>query len=172
MANERVLAQLFDQMRIDARLAVSDDEAGEAAVSLSGDTLQIVRTFAAAPGAAPRVQVVRYRIANGRLVRYASPPLGNLGALRRTLHDGENANWNAVPLMDGIGAINARFYVPKTGWTLDMKKVYAAIAANGKALRMPLTGNAPLPRAVTGLEVSIGSTALQQPIVRVFLVGE
>lgn len=172
MANERVFAQLFDQIRIDARLAVPDDEAGEAAVSLSGNTLQIVRPFAAAPDTAPRLQVVRYRIADGRLVRYASPPLGSLGALQRTLHDGADASWSAVPLMSGIGAINVRFYVPKTGWTLSMKDVYAAITANDNDLKMPLTGSAPLPRAVTGLEVSIGSTSLQQPVVRVFLVGE
>src|ERR1700761_310140 len=43
MEDERVFAQLFDQMRIDARQAASDDEAGQAAVSVSGSVLQIVR---------------------------------------------------------------------------------------------------------------------------------
>src|ERR1700761_705948 len=36
MEDERVFAQLFDQMRIDVRQAASDDEAGQAAVSVSG----------------------------------------------------------------------------------------------------------------------------------------
>src|SRR5471032_2187460 len=75
MEDERVFAQLFDQMRIDARQAASDDEAGQAAISLSGSVLQIVRELSL-PGTAPRLQVVRYRIANGRVIRYASPPLG------------------------------------------------------------------------------------------------
>src|SRR5690348_4321593 len=43
MEDERVFAQLFDQMRIDAREAASDDESGQAAVSVSGSRLQIVR---------------------------------------------------------------------------------------------------------------------------------
>src|ERR1700754_1476269 len=45
MEDERVFAQLFDQMRIDARQAASDDEAGQPAVSVSGSVLQIVREF-------------------------------------------------------------------------------------------------------------------------------
>src|ERR1700759_3714354 len=43
MEDERVFAQLFDQMRIDARQAASDDESGQAAVTVSGNVLQIVR---------------------------------------------------------------------------------------------------------------------------------
>ena len=33
-------------------------------------------------------------------------------------------------------------------------------------------GNAPLPRSVTGLEVSVGAKSLARPITRVFLIGE
>jgi general secretion pathway protein J len=43
MEDERVMAQLFDQMRIDARQAATDDEAGQAAVAVGGNSLQIVR---------------------------------------------------------------------------------------------------------------------------------
>ena len=34
------------------------------------------------PGVAPRLQVVRYRLIDGRVTRFASPPLGNVGELR------------------------------------------------------------------------------------------
>src|ERR1700754_4001377 len=61
MEDERVFSQLFDQMRIDARQAASDDESGQAAVSVSGSVLQIVRETLL-PGTAPRLQVVRYRV--------------------------------------------------------------------------------------------------------------
>ncbi len=171
MEDERVFAQLFDQMRIDARQAASDDESGQAAISVSGSVLQIVRVMVL-PGEAPRLQVVRYRVSEGRVVRYASPPLGNVGDLRRALRGGEGDGWTAVPLMGGVGAISARLYVPKVGWTTQMKDVQSAITENDNNLKVPQLGNAPLPRSVTGLEVSVGAKSLAQPVTRVFLVGE
>jgi general secretion pathway protein J len=171
MEDERVFAQLFDQMRIDARHAASDDETGQAAVSVSGSVLQIVREMVL-PGEAPRLQVVRYRIANGRVIRYASPPLADMRELRGALNGGENGDWTAIPLMGGVGAINARLYVPKFGWTTNMKDVESAITENNNNLKVPQLGNAPLPRSVTGLQVSVGASSLARPVVRVFLVGE
>ena len=172
MADERVFAQMFDQMRIDCRRAASDDEAGTSAISLDGGVLQIVRAFAVPPGAAPRLQVVRYRVTEGRVVRYASPPIARLGELRSALRGGESGDWNALPLMGGVGSISARLYVPKFGWTSDMKDVRAQLTANANSLKVPQLGNMPLPRAVTGLEVRVGATSLQWPVTRVFLVGE
>jgi general secretion pathway protein J len=171
MEDERVFAQLFDQMRIDARQAASDDESEQAAISVSGSVLQIVREMVL-PGEAPRLQVVRYRVSEGRVIRYASPPLGNVGDLRRALRGGEGDGWTAVPLMGGVGAISARLYVPKVGWTTQMKDVQSAIAENDNNLKVPQLGNAPLPRSVTGLEVSVGAKSLARPVMRVFLVGE
>lgn len=170
MEDERVFAQLFDQMRIDVRQAATDDESGQAAVSVNGSVLQIVRETAV-PGGAPRLQVIRYRIADGRVIRYASPLIGNVGELRGALRGGES-DWTGVPLMGGIGAISARLYVPKVGWTSQMKDVQSAIAENDANLKVPQLGNAPLPRSVTGLEVSVGARSLARPVVRVFLVGE
>lgn len=172
MAEERVFAQMFDQMRIDAREAASDDEAGGLAISLEGGALQIVRAFAVPPGAAPRLQVVRYRVTGGQIVRYASPPLANLGELRRALRGGESGNWSALPMMRGVDVINARLYVPKTGWTSNMQDVRAQLTSNTNNLKVPQLGNAPMPRAVTGVQVSVGSRSLARPVTRVFLVGE
>jgi general secretion pathway protein J len=171
MEEERVFAQVFDQMRIDARQAASDDESGQAAISLSGNTLQIVRQMNL-PGTAPRLQVVRYQVSNGRVIRYASPPLANEGELRRALRGSEGEGWSAVPLMGGVGAISARLYVPKVGWTTQMKDVQSAITEADNNLKVPQLGNAPLPRSVTGLEVSVGARSLARPVTRVFLVGE
>jgi general secretion pathway protein J len=171
MEDERVFAQLFDQMRIDARQAASDDEAGQAAVTVRGNVLQIVRQLLL-PGTAPRLQVVRYRVSGGRVVRYASPPLSNVGELRGALRGSEGEGWSAVPLMGGVGAISARVYVPKIGWTTQMKEVQGAITENDNNLKVPQLGNAPLPRSVTGLEVSVGAKSLARPVTRVFLVGE
>lgn len=171
MEDERVFAQLFDQMRIDAREAASDDESGQAAVSVSGSRLQIVRQMTL-PGTAPRLQVVRYQVSNGRVIRYASPPLGNVGDLQRALRGSEGEGWSAVPLMGGVGSISARLYVPRVGWTTQMKDVQSAITQADNNLKVPQLGNAPLPRSVTGLEVSVGAHALARPVTRVFLIGE
>jgi general secretion pathway protein J len=171
MEDERVFAQLFDQMRIDARLAATEDEVGQPAISVASSGLQIVRELHT-PGSAPRLQVVRYRVSNGQMTRYASPPLRNLGEVRRALSGDEGSSWSSVPLMGGIGTITARLYVPKTGWTTEMKDVQSSITDNVNNLKVPQLGNAPVPRAVTGLEVSIGAAALKRPVTRVFLVGE
>ncbi|WP_028203265.1 PulJ/GspJ family protein [Paraburkholderia nodosa] len=172
MAEERVFAQMFDQMRIDLREAASDDEAGGVAISLDGGALQIVRAFAVPPGAAPRLQVVRYRVSGGQVVRYASPPLANLGELRRALRGGEGDNWGALPMMSGVDVINARLYVPKTGWTANMQDVRSQVSGYNNDLKVPQLGNAPLPRAVTGVQVSVSSHSLERPVSRVFMVGE
>jgi general secretion pathway protein J len=171
MEDERVFAQMFDQMRIDAREAATDDEAGQAAVSVQGSVLQIVRELDP-PGVAPRLQVVRYRITEGRVTRYASPPLGNANDLRSALQASDESGWSGVALMGGVGAITARLFVPKVGWTIQMNDVQSAITENANNLKIPQLGSAPLPRAVTGLEVSIGATSLKRPVTRVFLVGE
>lgn len=171
MEDERVFAQLFDQMRIDLRQAASDDESGQAAVSVRGNVLQVVREMDL-PGTAPRLEVVRYRVSSGRVIRFASPPLSNVGELRRALGGGEGDDWSAVPLMGGVGSISARLYVPKVGWTTQMKDVQGAITENDNNLKVPQLGNAPLPRSVTGLEVVVGATSLARPVTRVFLVGE
>lgn len=172
MEDERVFVQLFDQLRVDARQAATDDEVGQPAVSVSGDGLQIVREFGLA-GEAPRLQVVRYQVANGRVTRYASPPVATVGQLRRTLAASSGSgDWSAVPLISGVGKITARLYVPRVGWTTQMGDVTAEIARNDNNVKVPQFGNAPLPRAVTGLEVAIGAPSLHEPVRRMFLVGE
>ncbi|PRF00492.1 general secretion pathway protein GspJ [Burkholderia multivorans] len=171
MEDERVFAQMFDQMRIDARLAATDDEAGQPTIGVAGNTLQIIRALDV-PGAAPRLQVVRYRIAGGRVVRYASPPLDDANRLHALLKDSSVDGWSAVALMGGVGAIDAKLYVPRVGWTTSVQAANDALAQNNDALKVPQIGNAPPPRAVTGLQVSIGATSLRVPITRVFLVGE
>jgi general secretion pathway protein J len=170
MEDERVVAQLFDQMRIDARQAATDDEAGQPAVSVARGSLQIVRGLFA-PGAAPRLQVVRYRLADGRIVRFASPPLANIGEVRRTLGGGTEG-WSSVSLLGGVGSMAARVYIPQKGWTTNMADVQAQITENDNNLKVPQLGNAPLPRAVSGLQVAVGAPNLAAPITRVFLVGE
>jgi general secretion pathway protein J len=172
MEDERVFVQLFDQLRVDAREAATDDEVGQPAISATSSGLQIVRSFGF-PGEPPRLQVVRYEVNEGHVTRYASAPVATLGQLRRAL-SGPNAGgeWTAVPLISGVGKITARMYVPNIGWTTKMGDVVAEIARNANNLKVPQFGAAPLARAVTGLEVSIGAPSLHEPIRRTFLVGQ
>jgi general secretion pathway protein J len=172
MEDERVVAQLFDQMRIDARQAATDDEAGQPAVQIGNGMLQIVRGLFD-PGTPPRLQVVRYRLTNGRIVRFASPPLANIGDVRRALGSGDTADgWSSIPLMGGVGSLATRVYIPQKGWTTRMNDVFSQINENDNNLKVPQLGNAPLPRAVSGIQVAVGARNLASPITRVFLVGE
>ncbi|SAL48644.1 general secretory pathway protein J [Caballeronia peredens] len=171
MEDERIVAQLFDQMRIDARQAATDDEAGQPAVQIGNGSLQIVRGVFA-PGLPPRLQVVRYRLLDGRIVRYASPPLANVGEVRRALSGDTTGGWSAIPLMGGVGSLATRVYIPDKGWTTRMGDVLSQINQNDNNLKVPQLGNAPLPRAVSGVQVAVGARNLQVPLTRVFLVGE
>lgn len=172
MEDERVFVQFFDQVRIDARQAATDDEVGQPAVSVAGGMLQIVRRFGMS-GEPPRLQVIRYQVAEGRVTRYASPPAANAGDLQRLLAGPAAAGgWSAVPLIGGVGAITARLFVQRVGWTTQMGDVSAEIARNDNNAKVPQFGNAPIDRAVKGLEIGIGATSLHVPVTRVFLVGE
>jgi general secretion pathway protein J len=171
MEDERVVAQLFDQMRIDARQAATDDEAGQPAVSVANGQLQIVRGVYAV-NTAPRLQVVRYRLLDGRVLRFASPPLANVGEVRRALNSSDTEGWSRIALMGGVASLAARVYIPQKGWTTRMNDVVSQITENDNNLKVPQLGAAPLPRAVTGVQVAIGARNLAAPITRVFLVGE
>ena len=172
MEDERIVAQLFDQMRIDARQAATDDEAGQPAVQIGNGSLQIVRGVFAS-NTAPRLQVVRYRLSNGRIVRSASPPLQNIGEVRRALSSGDPAEgWSTIALMGGVASLATRVYIPEKGWTTRMADVLSQIRQNDNNLKVPQLGNAPLARAVSGIQVAVGARNLQVPLTRVFLVGE
>jgi general secretion pathway protein J len=172
MEDERVFAQLFDQLRIDAREAATDDEVGQPALAVAGSTLQIVRRFGIG-GEPPRLQVVRYQVADGRVTRYASPPVATVGELRRALASPPGAgDWSAVALIGGVGSISARLFVPRVGWTAQMDDVRAEIARNDNNVKVPQFSGAPIARAATGLEVIVGAASLHAPITRVFLIGE
>jgi general secretion pathway protein J len=171
MEDERVLAQLFDQMRADVRQAATDDQAGAPAVSVQSGELRIVRGLFA-QDAAPRLQVIRYRIADGRIVRLASPPLATQGQLRGALAAGSGEGWSEVPLIGGVGSLGARLFVPQIGWTANMADVDATIAKDANNLKMPGLNAAPLLRAATGLEVTLRAPQVAAPLTRVFLIGE
>jgi general secretion pathway protein J len=171
MEDERVLAQVFDQMRIDARMAATDDEAGAPAITLRDGELRIVRHLFP-PGGAPRLQVVRYQLVNGRIVRAASPPIATQGQLRGALKSGNDEDWTRVSLIGGVRSMGARLYVPQVGWTANMADIEGTIAKNANNLKVPGLNTAPLLRAATGLEVTLRAPQVETPLTRVFLIGE
>lgn len=171
MEDERVIAQLFDQMRLDLRQAATDDQAGVSAVAMDSGQLQIVRNLFA-QDAAPRLQVIRYRLVDGRMVRLASPPIATQGQLRAVLASNDGEGWSEVRLTGGVSTIRARLFVPQIGWTMNMANVNAAIKKNANALKEPGVNAAPLLRAATGLEVTLRAQQVAAPLIRVFLIGE
>jgi general secretion pathway protein J len=170
MGDERVIAQLFAQLAIDARQATTDDIAGAPALSISPGMLQIVRTLRV-EGQPPRLQVVRYRLLDNRIVRQASPGLSTQGQLNDAMHGGADG-WSSLALMYGARSFSAQLFVPDTGFTTNMKDVVQAIARANAAMNNPLGGAAPPARSVLGVEVDVGAAGQQHPLTRVLLVGQ
>jgi general secretion pathway protein J len=172
MEEQRAVAQFFDQLRTDARHAATDDQTGGPALSIADGTLRVVRNLLV-PGAAPRLQAICYQLVDGRVVRYASPPLANVGELRRAVSAGCPANdASAVSLMGGVASMRARLYVPQIGWTTKMQDVLDTMQRDSNALRTPGLNAAPLLRSTTGLEVTVQGPSQPAPLTRVLLVGE
>jgi general secretion pathway protein J len=172
MADEEVVAEFFDQLRTDARQAATDDVVGAPAISFSGEQVQIVRNLYG-EGQPPRLQVVRYRLSGHRIRRYASAPLVDQTQLRGALRSGDDGDgWSDVDLMSDVDTLSARAWVPQFGWTSQMKDINAAITNSANALKIPQLGNAPLMRAVTGLQVRVKTMHYDAPLTRIFLVGE
>jgi general secretion pathway protein J len=171
MTSERALSQLFAQMSVDMRAAARDDELGQPPVRVGGGVLQIVRHVRLA-GSAPRLQVVRYRDAGHRVVREISPAIATLGQLRTALSGPADDSWHALTLADGVEGFASEAWVPDQGFTSDMDVARDELNAAVKAPVIPLAGNGPLPRSITGAAVEIRLHGEAAPIRRVLLVGE
>lgn len=171
MSSERALSQLFAQMSVDMRDAARDDELGQPPVRVGGGVLLIVRHLRLA-GAAPRLQVVRYRDVNRRVVREVSPAISTIGQLRTALNGPADDSWYSLALADQVEGFGSQAWVPDHGFTADMGIARDQLDADVKAPTIPLAGNGPLPRSVTGIAVEIRLHGAPAPIRRVLLVGE
>jgi general secretion pathway protein J len=171
MSSERAMSQLFAQMSVDMRNAARDDELGQPPVRVGGGILQIVRHLRQ-EGAAPRLQVVRYRDQKGRVVREISPAIATLGQLRTALNGPADDSWSGLALADQVESFGSQAWVPEHGFTSDMDVARDQLNADVKAPVIPQAGNGPLPRSVTGIAVEVRLHGEPAPIRRVLLVGE
>jgi len=172
MENERALSQLYDQMHSDLLQTVGDDEISAPPIRAALGSLNIVRELPI-PGQTTRLQVVRYQLQNGHIVRYASPSLASVGQLRAMLApDADVADWSAVDLVDGVTDFSTRFYLSRSGWVNHEDSAQRAFNDNLKTLTQPVAGGGPLPRSITGVEFKMHVLGQHGPLTRVFLVGE
>jgi general secretion pathway protein J len=176
MESERALSQLFDQVQADLQHSARDDTVGGPAVRIAagadgaGSQLTIVRTLAL-DGQPQRLQVVRYRLQNGHVLRIASPGLATVGQLRGTLDAGSDAGTSVVDLVSPAGALLLRAYVPGQGWVDGMSGVDRAFKSNLAALNIP-SGGGPIRNSVTGVELRLVLQGQAGVYSRVFLVGQ
>lgn len=171
MSSERAMSQLFTQMSVDVRNAARDDELGQPPVRVGGGTLQIVRHLRIA-GGPPRLQVVRYRDVDRRVVREISPAISTLGQLRTALNGPAGDGWYSLALVGDVEGLGSQAWVPGHGFTSDMDVARDQLNADVKAPVIPNAGNGPLPRSVTGVAIEVQQHGQAQPVRRVFLVGE
>jgi general secretion pathway protein J len=154
----RALAQLFTQLQIDTRSAVLEYEINSPAVIFDAQRLQIVRHLNL-PGVAPRLQVIRYYLADAHVIRAASPPLATVGGLHQALSTRTDTDdWSTIAFMNEVTTMRVRAWRPKQGWTTAMQKAPP--------------GNKRFGRQITGLEVSLAIKNMPQPLTRVLLLGE
>jgi general secretion pathway protein J len=176
MESERALSQLFDQVQADLQRSARDDTVGGPAVRIAagvggaGGQLTIVRTLVL-DGQPQRLQVVRYRLQNGRVLRIASPGLASVGQLRATLDGGSDAGSSVVDLVGPAGALVLRAYVPGQGWVDGMSGIDRAFKSNLAALNIP-NGGGPIRSSVTGVELRLVLQGQAGVYSRVFLVGQ
>ncbi len=163
---------LFDQMHSDLQQTVRDEDIGLPPVRFGSDGLQIVRTLRV-PGQATRMQVVRYRLDGGHIVRYASTSLVNVGQLRAAATASEMMHWSSVELADDVARFRIRLYVPHNGWVDDWQGAQNAIYIKLNTLPLPGSGGeGPAPRDITGVELEILVSGQTGPLTRIFLVGQ
>jgi len=172
MESERALSQLYDQMHSDLLQTVGDDEISAPPIRAMQGSLNLVRELRI-PGQTTRLQVVRYQLQNGHIVRYASPSLASVGQLRAMLApDADVAEWSAVDLVDGVTDFSTRFYLSRSGWVNNEDSAQRAFNDNLKTLAQPVAGGGPLPRSISGVEFKMHVLGQHGPLTRVFLVGE
>jgi len=180
MESERALSQLFDQVQADLQRSARDDAVGGPAVRIAagadgaGGQLTIVRTLAL-DGQPQRLQVVRYRVQNGHVLRIASPSLASAGQLRATLDGGSGGGSDAassvVDLVSPAGALLLRAYAPGQGWVDGMSGIDRAYKSNLAVLNIP-NGGGPIRGSVTGVELRLVLQGAAGVYSRVFLVGQ
>lgn len=172
MESERALSQLFGQMQSDLQQTVSDDEIGTLPVRTDQGFLQTVRELRVA-GQPTRLEVVRYQLRDGHVLRYASPGIASVGQLQAALASDANLdNWSTIDLADGVTSAASRVYLPGRGWAAGMDPAQQVFANNLKNLLLPSGQSGPLPRSITGVEFKMHLLGQQGPLTRVFLVGE
>jgi len=172
MDRERALSMLFDQMHSDLQLTVRDEDIGLPPIRFGSDGLQLIRTLHV-PGQATRLQVIRYRLDAGHIVRYASAALANVGQLRAAAAGSDMTQWTSIVLAGDVGGFQMRLYVPQNGWVDDWQGAQNAIYIKLNTLPLPGSGGeGPSPRDITGVELEIHLAGQSGPLTRIFLVGQ
>jgi general secretion pathway protein J len=172
MESERALSQLYDQMHSDVQQTVRDYDISTPPIRSGQGSLQIVRALRM-PGQTTRLQVVRYQLQDGHVVRYASPSLATSGQLRAVLGlDASMADWSAVDLVEGVTDFNTRLYVPRSGWVDDWESAQTAFNDNLNTMAQSVAAGGPMPRSIIGVEFKMHVLGQRGPFTRVFLAGE
>jgi general secretion pathway protein J len=179
MEDERAISQFLDQVRADTRRAAREEVVGGPAVVIAADGFSIVRT-ASVPGQAPRLQVIRYSLSDGHVVRATSPLLGTVGQLRHALSDGDgdgdgngdDGGWSSVVLMGGVARLSSRAWIDRAGWTANMADLRNAYAKDLAIPTVPGSLPGPLPRSTTGLQIDVLPSGAPGPLTRLYLLGE
>ena len=110
----RAMLTAFGQMEFDVAQVVNPTFVALPAAPINlraadGGAFEIVRYAPAAPDEATAVQVIVYRVANGELVREATPPLRQIGLVAKS-------RFSADPLLSNVRSMHVRYWRTGQGW--------------------------------------------------------
>jgi general secretion pathway protein J len=159
MERTRGLQLAFAQLQNDCRYLASEAEVPDQRqrLQVARDGLVLVRTVFA-DGQPSRVQVVTYRLREGKLTRHESVPTRDLllldTAWQNALNDRDSAE--AITLQTGVGAVTLRTW---TAGEPDWRSVETQAPA-GQAQKLPTT-----------LEFSLQLAGHPDRMIKLFLLG-
>lgn len=176
LALTRGLQLAFAQMQSDcSNIAQAADIGNRPTLAAQPGRLALVR-MTYAENQPSRIQVVSYRVENGRLVRRESIPTRDLRALDAawTTAIGDRDTSEPVALSANVGAMAIRNWNPNGGWqqangvltNTQQTVIPGAGAAAAAAAAAAQAGQGP-----TGIEVSLQLNGQPAALVKVFLLG-
>ncbi|SDV48482.1 PulJ/GspJ family protein [Chitinasiproducens palmae] len=158
----RALGAALDQIGTDARHAATDEESLGAAVALRGGALMIVRRVDL-PDGARRLQVIRYRVVDGRLLRQTSPALATVGQMRGALAGVSGGT--EVALVDDVRGFGVRVWIDGRGL---VDGIPATPPARAQADVVPVVAA----RQLDGLQVQLQVGDTPRVVTRLMMVGQ
>jgi general secretion pathway protein J len=168
LSQTRTLGRYFSQLQYDMLNLVAPNEVDGPPLRIMPDELVLVRHLDI--GSRPaRLQVVRYRLKDHRLLRSASQPLATVSDLSTALHHMDD--FAAVVASDDVRSMDLAVWLPPDGWTSRQSVIADAYGRFLTQYAVSTIGTLQLPLP-TGIRFSITLSSPPMTFTRLIPLGE